>query len=50
MARVVITGAGTINALGRDVASTQAAMAEGVCVIFALNMRDVDMLSVIMGV
>ena len=49
MARVVITGAGTINALGRDVASTQAAMAEGVCGISALNMRDVDRLSVTIG-
>jgi len=49
MARVVITGAGTINALGRDVASTQAAMAEGVCGISALNMRDVERLSVTIG-
>ena len=49
MVRVVITGAGTINALGRDVASTQAAMAEGVCGISALNMRDVDRLSVTIG-
>ena len=49
MARVVITGAGTINALGRDVASTQAAMAEGVCGISPLNMRDVERLSVTIG-
>jgi nodulation protein E len=49
MARVVITGAGTINALGRDVASTQAAMAEGVCGISALNMRDIERLSVTIG-
>lgn len=49
MTRVVITGAGTINALGRDVASTQAAMAEGVCGISALNMRDVERLSVTIG-
>jgi nodulation protein E len=49
MARVAITGAGTINALGRDVASTQAAMAEGVCGISSLNMRDVERLSVTIG-
>ena len=49
MARVVITGAGTINALGRDVASTQAAMAEGVCGISPLDMRDVERLSVTIG-
>ncbi|WP_438959647.1 beta-ketoacyl-[acyl-carrier-protein] synthase family protein [Nereida sp.] len=49
MARVVITGAGTINALGRDVASTQAAMAEGACGISPLNMRDVERLSVTIG-
>ena len=49
MARVVITGAGTINALGRNVASTQAAMAEGVCGISPLDMRDVERLSVTIG-
>ena len=47
--RVVITGAGTINALGADVASTMAAMAEGKCGIGPLDIRDVDRLSVKIG-
>ena len=47
--RVVITGAGTINALGHDVASTLAAMAEGRCGIGPLDIRDVDRLAVKIG-
>ncbi len=49
MKRVVITGAGTINALGHGVAETCAAMAEGRCGIGALDIRDVDRLSVRIG-
>ncbi len=47
--RVVITGAGTINALGHDVPSTLAAMREGRCGIGPLDIRDVDRLSVQIG-
>jgi len=47
--RVVITGAGTINALGRDVPSTLDAMREGRCGIGALEFRDVDRLSIKIG-
>jgi len=46
MRRVVITGAGTINALGHDVASTTDAMARGQCGIGDLEIRDVERLSV----
>ncbi|MFW2587216.1 beta-ketoacyl-[acyl-carrier-protein] synthase family protein [Sagittula sp. SSi028] len=49
MKRVVITGAGTINALGMDVASTQEAMREGRCGIGPLEFRDVDRLAVKIG-
>lgn len=49
MRRVVITGAGTINALGYDVRSTQSAMAEGICGISALKIHDVERLSVTIG-
>ncbi|MBW7921381.1 MAG: beta-ketoacyl-[acyl-carrier-protein] synthase family protein [Rubellimicrobium sp.] len=49
MRRVAITGAGTINALGHDVASTLAAMREGRCGIGPLDIRDVDRLSVQIG-
>ena len=49
MNRVVITGAGTINALGHDVPSTLAAMREGRCGIGPLEIRDVDRLSVQIG-
>ncbi|TRD23447.1 beta-ketoacyl-[acyl-carrier-protein] synthase family protein [Palleronia caenipelagi] len=49
MRRVVITGAGTVNALGGDVAETWAAMAEGRCGIGPLDIRDVDRLSVKIG-
>ncbi|MDQ2092760.1 beta-ketoacyl-[acyl-carrier-protein] synthase family protein [Rhodalgimonas zhirmunskyi] len=47
--RVVITGAGTINALGHDVPSTLAAMREGRCGIGPLDIPDVDRLSVQIG-
>ncbi|WP_425070380.1 beta-ketoacyl-[acyl-carrier-protein] synthase family protein [Sagittula sp. S175] len=49
MKRVVITGAGTINALGQDVPSTYAAMREGRCGISELEFRDVDRLSIRIG-
>ncbi len=47
--RVVITGAGTINALGHDVETTLNAFREGRCGITALNFRDVDRLSIQIG-
>jgi nodulation protein E len=46
MRRVVITGAGTINALGHDVSETLQSMREGRCGIGALEIRDIDRLSV----
>lgn len=49
MNRVVITGAGTINALGYNVAETLAAMREGRCGIGDLEFRDVDRLSIKIG-
>ncbi len=49
MKRVVITGAGTINALGKNVAETLAAMREGRCGIGPLDIRDIDRLSVQIG-
>ncbi|MEL6959335.1 MAG: beta-ketoacyl-[acyl-carrier-protein] synthase family protein [Pseudomonadota bacterium] len=49
MKRVVITGAGTINALGHDVSSTLEAMKTGTCGIGPLDIRDVDRLSVKIG-
>ncbi|GIX15033.1 MAG: beta-ACP synthase [Paracoccaceae bacterium] len=49
MRRVVITGAGTINALGRSVPETMAAMAEGRCGIGPLEFRDVERLSIRIG-
>ena len=49
MNRVVITGAGTINALGQDVETTLEAMREGRCGIGPLDIRDVDRLSVKIG-
>ena len=49
MKRVVITGAGTINALGHDVDSTLNAMQNGQCGIGPLDIRDVDRLSVKIG-
>ncbi|MEC9197443.1 MAG: beta-ketoacyl-[acyl-carrier-protein] synthase family protein [Pseudomonadota bacterium] len=49
MRRVVITGAGTINALGRDVATTLEAMREGRCGISDLKMRDLERLAIRIG-
>ena len=49
MKRVVITGAGTINALGHSVPETLAAMREGVCGIGPLELRDVDRLAIQIG-
>ncbi len=47
--RVVITGAGTINALGHDVSSTMEAFREGRCGITQLDFRDVERLSIQIG-
>jgi len=47
--RVVITGAGTINALGRDVPETLEAMREGRCGISGLEFRDVERLAIRIG-
>lgn len=49
MKRVVITGQGTINALGHNVAQTQDALREGRCGIGPLDIRDVDRLSIRIG-
>ncbi len=49
MKRVAITGAGTVNPLGADVASTFAAMAEGRCAIGPLDVPDRDRLAVQIG-
>ena len=49
MHRVVITGSGTVNALAMDVAGTLAAFREGRCGISALDLRDIDRLSVRIG-
>ena len=49
MRRVVITGAGTINALGHDVPETLEAMREGRCGIAPLEFRDVERLSISIG-
>ncbi|MDE4139355.1 MULTISPECIES: beta-ketoacyl-[acyl-carrier-protein] synthase family protein [Rhodobacterales] len=49
MRRVVITGAGTINALGHSVPATMEAMREGRCGIGALEFRDVERLSIQIG-
>ncbi len=49
MKRVVITGAGTINALGHNAADTLEAMREGRCGIGELDIRDVDRLAVRIG-
>ncbi|MGO4914906.1 beta-ketoacyl-[acyl-carrier-protein] synthase family protein [Pseudogemmobacter sp. W21_MBD1_M6] len=46
MKRVVITGSGTINALGHSVATTMEAMREGRCGIGTLDIRDVERLSI----
>jgi len=47
--RVVITGAGTINALGASVPETMAAMQAGQCGIGDLDIRDVERLSIRIG-
>ncbi|MEP3345999.1 MAG: beta-ketoacyl-[acyl-carrier-protein] synthase family protein [Litoreibacter sp.] len=49
MHRVVITGQGTINALGADVASTLDAFKAGRCGIDVLDIRDVDRLAIKIG-
>jgi nodulation protein E len=49
MGRVVITGAGTINPLGVDVAQTYDALKNGRCGIGPLNIRDADRLSIQIG-
>lgn len=49
MRRVVVTGQGTINALGADVPATLEAFREGRCGIGPLELRDVDRLSVKIG-
>ena len=49
MIRVVITGAGTINALGGSVSETLQAMREGQLGIGPLQMRDLDRLTVKIG-
>ena len=49
MKRVVITGAGTINALGLNVPDTFAAMKNGTCGIGQLEFRDVERLSIQIG-
>ncbi len=47
--RVAITGAGTINALGRDVATTVAAMKEAQLGIGPLDLPDIERLSIRIG-
>ena len=49
MNRVVITGAGSINALGGDVPQTLAAMRDGICGIGPLDFQDVDRLMIKIG-
>ena len=49
MKRVVITGAGTVNALGLTVPETLEAMREGRCGIGPLAFRDVERLSIQIG-
>ena len=49
MKRVVITGAGTVNALGHTVAETCDAFREGRCGITELDFRDVERLAIRMG-
>lgn len=49
MNRVVITGQGTINALGKNVADTLTAMSKSVCGIGPLDFPNVDRLSVQIG-
>jgi acyl carrier protein len=49
MNRVVITGAGTINALAHDAPGTLEAFREGRCGITELDIRDKDRLSIQIG-
>ena len=49
MRRVVITGAGTVNALGGDVPATLAAMRAGRGAIGAIDLPDLDRLSIRIG-
>lgn len=49
MKRVVITGSGTINALGHSVPETLEAMREGRCGIGPLEFRDVERLAIRIG-
>ncbi|MBL4767921.1 MAG: beta-ketoacyl-[acyl-carrier-protein] synthase family protein [Rhodobacteraceae bacterium] len=49
MKRVVVTGAGTINALGHSVPATLEAMREGRCGIGPLEFRDVERLMIRIG-
>ena len=49
MKRVVITGAGTINALGQTVPETLEAMREGRCGIGPLDFQDVERLAIRIG-
>ncbi|TCM83421.1 beta-ketoacyl-[acyl-carrier-protein] synthase family protein [Rhodovulum steppense] len=49
MKRVVITGQGTINALGHNVPATLAAFREGRCGIGEIDIRDVERLSIRIG-
>jgi nodulation protein E len=49
MKRVVITGAGSVNALGLNVPDTLEAMREGRCGISALKFRDVERLAIQIG-
>ncbi len=49
MKRVVITGAGTVNPLGANVAATYQALQDGHCGIGLLQFRDVDRLSIKIG-
>lgn len=49
MRRVVITGAGSVNPLGQDVASTLAALKAGQSAIGPLDIPDLDRLSVKIG-
>jgi nodulation protein E len=49
MKRVVITGAGTVNALGLNVPDTLEAMREGRCGISQLAFKDVDRLTIQIG-
>jgi len=49
MKRVVVTGQGTINALGASAPETLAALREGRCGIGPLELRDADRLSIRIG-